>query len=298
MFPSRYSLTIFLIALAYFTAAAGAEDWSADGVDRVVAISDVHGAYEAMVETLENVGILDTNLTWAGGASHLVIVGDLLDRGPRSRDALDLLMRLETEAAAAGGAVQVLIGNHEMMNMIGDMRYVSKKEYAAFADDETREQRGRWYRAWVRRSTRSASERQKFEDIFPNGYFALREAFSPSGRYGKWLLEKNVIAVINRTAFVHGGLPPVVAEVGLDGVNRDLKQELIDYVEAVEVLMDAEVLLPTDAYYDYLDVLNDYMPPLNANAEVLDAVETVKRLDDAVVMHSDGPLWYLSLIHI
>ena len=292
MFLPRYSPAFFLIALSFFTVDAGAEDWSADGVDRVVAISDVHGAYEAMVETLENVGILDSNLAWAGGKSHLVIVGDLLDRGPRSRDALDLLMRLETEAAAAGGDVQVLIGNHEMMNMIGDMRYVSKKEYAAFADDETKEQRLRWYRAWVRRSARSAGERQEFESLFPSGYFALREAFSPSGRYGKWLLEKNVIAVINRTAFVHGGLPPVVAEVGLEGVNRGLKQDLIDYVEAVETLMEAEVLLPTDAYYDYLDVLNDYMPPLNAGAELIDAVATVKRLDDAVVMHSDGPLWY------
>ena len=59
----------------------------------------MHGAYEAMVETLRNVDILDEDLAWAGGESHLVIVGDLLDRGPRSRDALDLLMRLEDEAS-------------------------------------------------------------------------------------------------------------------------------------------------------------------------------------------------------
>jgi len=258
----------------------------------VVAISDVHGAYESMVETLENVGIIDSNLAWVGGDSHLVIVGDLLDRGPRSRDALDLLMRLEGEAAAAGGKVQVLIGNHEMMNMIGDLRYVSKAEYAAFADDETSAQRNRWYTAWVRRNGNTVGQRQKFDSAFPRGYFALRDAFSPDGKYGKWLLEKNVIAVVNRTAFVHGGLPPAIADLGLEGVNRGLKQDLIDYVNAVAILMKAEVLLPTDAYYDYEEVVGDYMPPLNATAEVIEAVATVKRLDDASVLHSDGPLWY------
>ena len=250
-----------------------AEDWRADGVERVVAIADVHGAYEAMVETLGNVGILGDGLEWAGGESHLVIVGDLLDRGPRSRDALDLLMRIEEEAAAAGGKVHVLIGNHESMNMIGDLRYVSKAEYAAFADDETPVQRDRWFRVWARRDGGNrASQRDRFDSEFPAGFFALREAFGPEGRYGKWLLQKNVVAVINGTAFVHGGLPPEVANIGLEGINRDLKQELIDYVEAVAVLMDAEVLLPTDAFYEHETIVNNYVPPLGARQEVLDAV--------------------------
>ena len=157
MYTTRYSLFIFLISSLFLAAGTHADGWRAEGVDRVVAIADVHGAYDAMVETLGNVGILDENLVWTGDTSHLVIVGDLLDRGPRSRDALDLLMRLEGEAVAAGGKVQVLIGNHEMMNMIGDLRYVSKSEYAAFADDETSEQRDHWYKAW----TAPGSRRQR-----------------------------------------------------------------------------------------------------------------------------------------
>jgi hypothetical protein len=245
-----------------------------------------------MVETLGNVGILDENLVWTGDTSHLVIVGDLLDRGPRSRDALDLLMRLEGEAVAAGGKVQVLIGNHEMMNMIGDLRYVSKSEYAAFADDETSEQRDHWYKAWTGWAVDDKGQRHRFDSTFPQGYFALREAFGPDGHYGKWLLEKNVIAVVNRTAFVHGGLPPVVADLGLEGVNRGLKQDLVDYIHAVATLTEAEVLLPTDAYYDHEGIVNTYMPPLNASTDIIDAVATVKRLGDASVMHSDGPLWY------
>lgn len=283
---------IALLALLLLATGSHASDWRADGVERVVAIADVHGAYEAMVETLGNVGVLDEDLGWAGGESYLVIVGDLLDRGPRSRDALDLLMRLEGEAEAAGGKVQVLIGNHESMNMIGDLRYVSKSEYDAFADDETRSQRDRWFRAWERRVGPGRLNQQRFDSLFPKGYFALREAFSADGIYGKWLLEKNVIAVVNGTAFVHGGLPPEVADLGLDGVNRGLKQDLVDYVNALAVLAEAEVLLPTDSFYDHEKIVEAYMPPLDVSQEVLDAVAVVRKLGDAPVLNSDGPLWY------
>ncbi len=282
-------------ALAFLIFATGshAADWRADGVDRVVAIADVHGAYEAMVETLGSAGILDENLAWVGGESYLVIVGDLLDRGPRSRDAMDLLMRIEGEAETVGGKVQVLIGNHESMNLVGDLRYVSKSEYDAFAEEETAEQRDRWYRAWAGRVTGSrASLRSRFDDQFPAGYFALRKAFGPEGAYGKWLLQKNVIAVVNRTAFVHGGLPPEVADLGLDGVNVGLKRDFVEYVNAVATLTEAEVLLPTDAFYDHEAIVQEYMPPLDATQEVLDALAAVKRLFDSPVLHSEGPLWY------
>ena len=293
MQATRLSSLITITVLLACASLTHAQDWRADGVERVVAVADVHGAYEAMVETLGNVGILNDDSEWAGGEAHLVIVGDLLDRGPRSRDALDLLMRLEDEAAMAGGKVHVLIGNHESMNMIGDLRYVSKAEYAAFADDETRDQRSRWFRVWARRDGGNrANQRDRFDSEFPAGFFALREAFGPQGRYGKWLLQKNVVAVINGTAFVHGGLPPEVADIGLEGINRDLKQDLIDYVEAVATLTEAEVLLPTDAFYDHESIVNNYMPPLDAPRDVLDALAAVTRLSDASVLHSDGPLWY------
>ena len=270
-----------------------ADDWRVDNVDRVVAISDVHGAYDAMVETLRNVDILDDELSWGGGTSHLVIVGDLLDRGPHSRDAMDLLMRLEEEAQSAGGRVHVLIGNHESMNMIGDLRYVSKDEYAAFAREETPEMRERWLAAWAERNNSDAETlRARFDTAFPAGYFALRNAFSAEGKYGKWLLSKNVVAVINGTAFVHGGLPPELAEIGLAGINEGLKQEMADYVRAVDTLIEAEVLLPTDNYYDHESIVNNYAPSLSASREVIDAVATVKKLGDASLFTPEGPLWY------
>lgn len=282
-----------LLVLLLLPFCAAANDWYVEETDRVVAISDVHGAYDAMVATLTNVGILDDNLAWTGGNTRLVIVGDLLDRGPRSRDVMDLLMRLEGEAIAAGGYVHVLFGNHESMNMIGDMRYVSKAEYAAFADDETQEQRDRWFKPWTEREGGKKSDSQeRFDQLFPPGYFALRAAFGPEGKYGKWLLEKSIVAVIDGTAYVHGGLSPMVAELGLDGVNRDLKQELANYVEAVEVLMEAEVLLPTDSYYDHDAIVRRYAPFLGDSKEVREALRTVKSLAEAPIFASDGPLWF------
>ena len=124
--------------------AAGASDWQYSGAERIVAVSDIHGAYEPLVATLRNAGVVNADLGWAGGATHLVIVGDILDRGPDSRDAMDLLMRLEGEAEAAGGMVHVLIGNHEAMNLVGDLRYVSREEFADFADEESDEERAQW----------------------------------------------------------------------------------------------------------------------------------------------------------
>jgi len=282
-----------LLVLVVLSPVALAEDWRVDDASRVVAISDVHGAYEAMVETLTSVGILDDKLAWAGGDSRLVIVGDLVDRGPRSRDVMDLLMRLEGEAVAAGGHVHVLYGNHESMNMIGDMRYVSKAEYAAFAADETQEQRDRWFAPWRERGGNKRSDsRDRYDDEFPPGFFALREAFGPEGTYGKWLLEKAVVAVINGTAFVHGGLPPLVGEIGLDGVNQGLKNDLSKYVEAVDTLMQAEILLPTDSYYDHYAIVSNYALVLAEPREVRDAIATVKELADSAMFTSDGPLWY------
>ncbi len=111
-----------------------------------------------MLETLQQADVVDENRAWIGGKTNLVIVGDILDRGPSSRAVMDLLMRLETEASTAGGAVRVVIGNHESMNLIGDLRYVSKAEYAAFAGDETPEQRERWFAAYAKRNGVATSD--------------------------------------------------------------------------------------------------------------------------------------------
>src|SRR5262245_27458863 len=89
--------------------------------ERVVAIGDVHGAYGRFVAILREAGLIDQRERWTGGRAVFVQTGDVLDRGADSRRALDLLRKLETDAARAGGRVVPLLGNHEIMRMLGDL---------------------------------------------------------------------------------------------------------------------------------------------------------------------------------
>lgn len=286
-----------LILIGFFSLpqTAWPREWRFDDVDRVVAMADVHGAYDAMVATLQNADVLGADLAWIGEKTNLVIVGDILDRGPKSRAAMDLLMRLEGEALAAGGRVHVLIGNHESMILTGDMRYVSKPEYAAFAEDEDPQERARWFDLYVERQGADADTvRDEFDQTYPPGYFAMRSAFRPDGRYGEWLLQKNIIAVINGTAFVHGGLSPDVAHIGLDGVNQVLQKELVEFTAVLDLLTDSEILLPTDSHYKYEIILNNYMPALSEDPAILHAIDAGVRLSNSEILGVDGPLWYRS----
>ena len=191
-------------------------------VERIVAVGDVHGAYDALVTTLQNAGVIDDDLNWSGGKTHLVSTGDLLDRGAESRRVMDLMMRLEGEAAHAGGQVHQLLGNHEVMNLIGDLRYVADAEFASYLDIESPEERELQYQQFSFGKPAGgggAAILQEFNRLAPPGFFGHRRAFRSDGHYGKWLLEQPFMVVVNDVAFVHGGAPRFVSEYGIDGVN-------------------------------------------------------------------------------
>jgi len=289
----RATLGMLLAVLVWPLSAPG-ETWRWADVDKVVAVSDVHGAYRAMVRTLQNAEVLDDEAAWAGGKAHLVITGDILDRGPDSRKVMDLLMRLEPEAKAAGGRVHLLLGNHEIMNLTGDLRYVSAAEYAAFAPDETAADRQRAFDRF--RSMRPEADPEALEREFgmlaPPGYFGLRRAFGPDGRYGKWLLEKPLIVVIDDTAFVHGGLSPMVTELGLEGVNRELKEQVERYATQLAVVTHAGLLDATESFHRHGTVLEALPENGGRPAELEAAIEDVIRLGNASVHDTSSPVWY------
>jgi hypothetical protein len=203
---------------------------------RVVAVGDVHGAYEGFLSVLRLAGLLDERDHWAGGQTHLVQTGDLLDRGKDAPKVLDFLMRLEGEARKAGGRVHVLLGNHEVMNVLGDLRYVSAEEYEHFRTSESIDRRARF----IRTLTENARERaraagQKFDqdayrtkllDEVPLGFVERAAEFSAEGRYGRWLRQRPVMVKIDGVVFVHGGLTPEVAELGCEAVNDTVHSEI------------------------------------------------------------------------
>ncbi len=284
----RLSLSVLIAAL--FFAPAFAEDWRFDDVARVVAVSDIHGDHDAFVATLQQSGVIDGQQRWAAGESHLVVNGDILDRGDHSRAAMELVMALETQAAEAGGRVHMVIGNHEAMVLIGDMRYVVPGEYAAFAEEETLEERGLWFDALVLRD--GEQDRSAFDQAYPPGYFALRRAFAADGRYGQWLLDMPLLITINDTAFVHAGLSPKTTETGFDGVNGRLRDEPREYVELLPQLYADGVVLPTDNFFEHPNLLQQRIASLPVDDPRVAVYERAIALNKSSAHDSDSPYWY------
>ena len=226
------------LLLAVVTAAAFAAPPPCEysGVSRIVAVGDVHGSYDSFVVVLQFSGIVDVQRRWSGGKAHLVQVGDVLDRGPDSRKAMDLLMQLEQEAAKAGGRVHALLGNHEVMNMIRDLRYVSAGEYEAFRGRDSEELRETVYRRSLEEArARAKAEkttldeaafRERFLKEVPLGYVEHRRAFSPDGSYGRWLRRHDAVVKIDGVVFLHGGLTPEVAALGCQAINETIRREV------------------------------------------------------------------------
>lgn len=283
---SRLTYGLAVLSLWLSSSMAIAQGWKFEA-PRVVAVSDVHGDYEAMVATLTAAGVIDADGNWSGGGSALVITGDLLDRGPDSRQAMDLVMALEPQAAEAGGQVHLLLGNHEVMNLVGDLRYVADEEYAAFADDADAEARAKALEAWLADGKGTESE---FEKRYAAGFFSHRQAFRADGHYGAWLLQKPVLVVVNDTAFTHGGLSPMVAELGLDGVNA-LMDDVRHYVKNLSTLIDAGLIDPAENFYDHAYALES-VDKSAQEPDVAEALDVVVRLNESDIHGPNSPLWY------
>jgi len=267
-------VTLFCLCIAFpsqpVLAAESSQRWS--DIDRVVIFGDVHGAYESLLELLRSLDVIDAENRWTGGSTHLVSLGDLLDRGPDSRAAMDLLMRLQSEAAAAGGSVHVVLGNHELMNLTGDLRYVSPAEYAAFADEETAAQRAAAF------ARLSASGIEYDEKDYPPGYFAHRAAFAADGRYGRWLLAQPAMVIINDNAFVHGGFPDWMTDFTQSEINAQFTRQL------TALLIQGQALIAADEFPPEQDLLDTGLTDPND--------QNFLSLQNSPLLGGSGPLWY------
>jgi hypothetical protein len=196
-----------------------------ENVGRIVAVGDVHGAYDQFLDILRAADVVNARGRWSGGRTHLVQVGDVLDRGPDSRKALDLLQRLEREASSAGGRVHTLIGNHEAMRLLNDFRYTTPGEYAAFATPDSED---------IRRQVVEAAppaDRERLLQDMPLGMVEMATAFGPTGQYGSFIRRLNAVERINGVLFLHGGISPAVASLKCAEINarvrRDLSADLV-----------------------------------------------------------------------
>jgi hypothetical protein len=203
--------------------------------ERVVAIGDIHGAYDQFVGILRTAGLIDRRDRWSGGRARLVQTGDVLDRGSDSRKVVDLLRRLEREAASAGGRVHVLLGNHEFMRLVGDWRYVSAGEMKAFTTADSADLRERVHAAVAQQQeSRARAEkrpfdrtlyRQQFMKDIPLGFIEMKTAFE-AGEYGRWAKSRVAAVRINDVLFLHGGISERVSSLGCEGVNEAIESDI------------------------------------------------------------------------
>ena len=186
----------------------GIEPHVYDGVSKMFAVSDIHGEYEPLVDLLQAAGIIDQELHWSWGDGHLVVNGDIFDRGAFVTECLWLLYRLKQEARRAGGRVHVLLGNHETMVLRRDLRYVNEK----YTDGIVR------------------AARVNYTDLF-----------GPGMELGRWLRTKHTAIRLNDVLFVHGGIPPRLAAQGVSlGRLNQLARETLDF-RSYEVAFDKEL---------------------------------------------------------
>jgi hypothetical protein len=244
----RLGALLLSLALAFLVRLSPAAEipyeWT--GIDRVIAVADLHGDYERFVFILTHpeIGLVDTQLHWAGGATHLVQLGDILDRGPRAKAIFDLIQRLEVEAAAAGGMVHMLLGNHEEMNITGIALdypgYVTPEQFVSFLPWDFRREREARYLQSLPPEARREAEAAGL-DIFTDA--GLREFWNKTiaakdsealrayvrgfnDAYGDWLIERNTVIKINDVIYAHGGINEALSKTPIREINQTIRSEL------------------------------------------------------------------------
>ena len=223
-------------------------------VSKFVAISDIHGQYDLFKVLMKAHNVIDEEENWIYGDGHLVVVGDVFDRGDKVTETLWALFRLEKQAKAAGGKVHLLLGNHEFMILHGDIRYIHPK-----------------YR-------------------FTTGSFGIEypKLYDQHTVLGKWLRSKNISTVINGIGFVHGGYSKEVlnTENSLKVLNNTFKEQVMDNEDLDE---DDDDLLSM-LYFDNGPLwYRGYANPDGFDLDQAEAILDTLGLERIVVGHTSMP---------
>lgn len=159
-----------------------------DATERLIAMSDIEGNFEAFRKILQQNKVIDSAYNWTFGNGHLVLAGDMFDRGKQVTECLWLIYALEEKAKAAGGYVHFILGNHEIMNLQGNHKYT----YQKYKDNATLLQK------------------------------TPAELYGENSELGRWLRTKNVIEKIGDMLFIHAGISSRVNQLPLsvNDINR------------------------------------------------------------------------------
>jgi 3',5'-cyclic AMP phosphodiesterase CpdA len=149
--------------------------------EKILVVSDLHGDIVPFVSVLQGAGVVNKQLDWSFGQGHLVVLGDVSDRGDDVTALYWLIYKLEDQARKAGGVVHLLLGNHEVMVAQNDLRYIT----------------------------------QKYKDVAQKLDMEYCKLWSNQSLLGKWINSRNQMEVIGDMLFVHAGVSPQVAATNL-----------------------------------------------------------------------------------
>lgn len=316
-------MRIFAALLAGALLCAPTPLLTAQATPRVVAIGDVHGAITEFTAILRTAGLIGADGRWTGGRAQFIQTGDYMDRGEGTRAVLDLLMALEPQAKRAGGRAVVLLGNHEVMNLIGDTRDVTREIFATFADARSEARREE---AWAQYTALAAARvangeplppvygqtREAWLTTHPAGYVEYREAFAPKGKYGKWLRQKDMVTLYGGTVFMHAGFAPGTEPAKLEQANLRVREEVNRLDRFLERLVEAKLALPFFTLQEVLQVASSYIGSANTliaaaqaegkepdrsrlNVPLLLEAQEILKIDSWTVVDGEGALWYRGL---
>lgn len=292
----RHVIAVLVLLAAALSAAAGE-------TGRVVAIGDVHGEIDGFTAILRETGLIDEESRWVGGDATLIQMGDVFDRGLKVREVLDLLMRLQKEAKRAGGRVEMILGNHEAMNLTGFLRDVHPEIFSTFADSRSEQRRRKlWssvkhYRKLMGQAVDDA-EHEQWKTEHPLGWVEYIEAIGPKGDYGEWLRERPVAVMIDGVLFIHGGIGPMVAGESVASINDTAGEEIAVFDHARKYLVSVGILPATAGVVE----VGYAVQMILLEAENEDSTDSIRRhadqirdvadIDSWLLMSPEGPLWF------
>jgi len=290
---------------------------------RIIAIGDIHGSIDGFKSILKATGLADANGKWTGGRAQLIQTGDYMDRGESTRAVLDLLMTLEGQAKAAGGRAFALLGNHEVMNLIGETRDVTREIFATFADAHSEQRR---QAAWDDYAKLAEAKKEKGEPVpsvytqtkeawlttHPAGYVEYKAAFSPKGKYGQWLRGKPMVTEVAGTIFMHAGINPANPPAKIDDLNSQTRDEIRRLDQFLDKLIDLKLATRDFSLTEVLQVASSEIGLANArvaeaqaegkeldrrklNVPLLMEAQEVLKIDSWLSINPEGALWYRGL---
>ena len=296
---------------------------TAQAAARLYAIGDIHGSIDGFKGILKAAGLADANGKWTGGRSQLIQTGDYTDRGEGTRAVLDLLMALEPQARSAGGRAFALLGNHEVMNLIGETRDVTREIYATFVDANSEKRRND---AWEQYARLAELKKEKGEPVppvyaqtreawlttHPPGYVEYKDAMSPKGKYGQWLRGKPMVMMVDGNIFMHAGIPPANPPARLDDLNEQARGEIRRLDQFLDRLIGLKLATRDFSLNEILQVASAEIGLANAriaaakaegkeidraqlNVPLLMEAQEILKIDTWLAVHPEGALWYRGL---